>query len=112
MLIPFKILTHNKWYHVPFVPALIIGYFFYQVSSWSTFNPLSLIATALAGILTFSLIEYCLHRFIFHSEDVIPDNRVCRYLHFFTHGLHHVLPSDPYALGYIEIGWCFLCLYF
>jgi 4-hydroxysphinganine ceramide fatty acyl 2-hydroxylase len=72
-----------------------MAYFFYCVPSWQTFNPLSFLVAAVAGLLVFSLIEYCLHRFVFHSEWWLPDNRLVRYLHFFTHGIHHMLPNDP-----------------
>jgi 4-hydroxysphinganine ceramide fatty acyl 2-hydroxylase len=37
-----------------------------------------------------------LHRFIFHAEWYLPDVRIIRMLHFFLHGIHHMLPNDPY----------------
>lgn len=52
--------------------------------------------TAIAGVLLFTLTEYCLHRFIFHAEWHLPENKIVRMGHFFLHGIHHLLPNDPY----------------
>jgi len=101
-------LSHNKWYFVPILPCAMIAYKFYHVSSWETFNPVTFIMAALFGLLLFSFVEYCLHRFIFHSETYMPDNRVIRYLHFMSHGLHHVLPNDPYSFSYSAIASSYL----
>jgi len=51
--------------------------------------------SALIGAFLFTLTEYLLHRFIFHADWYIPDNRVLRILHFVLHGVHHMLPNDP-----------------
>ena len=59
------------------------------------------------GILTWTLIEYTLHRFIFHLDDYLPDNKYFMAAHFISHGVHHFLPMDgmrlvmPPALGVI-----------
>ena len=47
------------------------------------------------GILSWSLAEYLLHRFVFHFE---PDTRWGRRLHFIIHGVHHDFPHDPMRL--------------
>jgi sterol desaturase/sphingolipid hydroxylase (fatty acid hydroxylase superfamily) len=49
----------------------------------------------LAGLVTWSLAEYLLHRFIFHLE---PDSPWGRRLHFIIHGVHHDYPHDPMRL--------------
>lgn len=50
---------------------------------------------SITGLIFFTFIEYTLHRFIFHSDKFLPDSRVARYIHFFAHGIHHMLPNDP-----------------
>jgi len=90
-----EFLSHAKWYAVPVVPCMIIAYYITQINSWESLNLLTFLLVALGGLFNFSLVEYILHRFIFHSENILPNNRIVRYCHFFTHGVHHMLPNDP-----------------
>lgn len=55
----------------------------------------ALIATA-CGWLGFSLLEYVLHRFVFHRT--FPDTPNGRLEEFLTHGYHHAYPEDPERL--------------
>ncbi|KAJ4346240.1 fatty acid alpha-hydroxylase [Ascochyta clinopodiicola] len=60
-------------------------------------------APALAGYWVFgvafwTIIEYVLHRCLFHLDDHLPNNRVALTLHFLLHGIHHYLPMDRYRL--------------
>ncbi|KAK3683902.1 inositolphosphorylceramide-B C-26 hydroxylase [Podospora appendiculata] len=50
------------------------------------------------GLSLWSLIEYILHRFLFHLDYYLPDNRVGITAHFLLHGIHHYLPMDKYRL--------------
>jgi len=56
-------------------------------------------------VFLWTLSEYVLHRFVFHYDDSLPDNRVALFLHFLLHGIHHAFPMDrlrlvfPPALG-------------
>ncbi|KAL1903411.1 fatty acid alpha-hydroxylase [Sporothrix stenoceras] len=50
------------------------------------------------GFFAWSLIEYLMHRFLFHLDEYLPDNRVFITLHFLLHGIHHYLPMDKYRL--------------
>lgn len=44
----------------------------------------------LCGVLVWSLIEYCLHRFLFHLINHVPaDDPFWITIHFFLHGQHH-----------------------
>lgn len=78
-----------------FLPALLITYMLVTVPTWQSFNPLTSLLAIICGVLSFTLVEYLLHRFIFHADWYIPDNRVLRMLHFVLHGVHHMLPNDP-----------------
>ena len=90
----FEGFSHNKWYHIFFIPTLIVLYVFSQADFTNANYPF-LFATLIIGIFSFSLCEYMIHRFIFHSERYLFDNKVIRYLHFILHGIHHMLPVDP-----------------
>ncbi|KAK3320729.1 hypothetical protein B0T19DRAFT_387351 [Cercophora scortea] len=50
------------------------------------------------GLGLWTLIEYILHRFLFHLDYYLPDNRVGITAHFLLHGIHHYLPMDKYRL--------------
>ncbi|KAI9739164.1 MAG: fatty acid alpha-hydroxylase [Cirrosporium novae-zelandiae] len=50
------------------------------------------------GLFAWTLVEYLMHRFLFHMEKYLPDNRVGITLHFVLHGVHHYLPMDKYRL--------------
>lgn len=47
-------------------------------------------ALLLCGLLLWSFIEYCLHRFLFHLINHVPaDDPFWITIHFFLHGQHH-----------------------
>lgn len=50
----------------------------------------------LMGMYIWSLLEYVLHRFMFHSETWIPERYL--YLSFLFHGIHHLHPLDANRL--------------
>ena len=47
------------------------------------------------GVLTWTLLEYVIHRYVFHYE---PKTRVGKLLHFIMHGVHHDHPNDATRL--------------
>jgi 4-hydroxysphinganine ceramide fatty acyl 2-hydroxylase len=47
------------------------------------------------GVLTWTLLEYVIHRYVFHYE---PKTRVGKLLHFIMHGVHHDYPNDATRL--------------
>ncbi|KAF9426781.1 fatty acid alpha-hydroxylase [Podila epigama] len=52
----------------------------------------------LAGIFTWTLAEYSIHRFLFHVDDLLPDSTYSNVAHFLLHGIHHYLPMDRLRL--------------
>jgi 4-hydroxysphinganine ceramide fatty acyl 2-hydroxylase len=59
---------------------------------------LSVFATAglfALGLLIWTLVEYAMHRYLFHYE---PRSRLGKRLHFFVHGAHHDYPQDASRL--------------
>jgi 4-hydroxysphinganine ceramide fatty acyl 2-hydroxylase len=87
--------SHNKWYAILVLPWILIGYLFATIPSWEGFSLAWTLLAAFTGFFFFTLTEYCLHRFVFHSEKYLPNSQAVRYLHFIMHGIHHMLPNDP-----------------
>lgn len=58
----------------------------------------SYIAVHLAfGIFLWTLIEYLIHRWIFHLDAIAKNPFICTF-HFLFHGQHHKVPFDPQRL--------------
>lgn len=99
-----EMLTMTPWYMVPLVWIPVIAYLLYHESGnfsnshlggWPSFIPV--IASVLLGIVLWTLIEYMLHRYVFHLS--VPENsKFIIYIHFLLHGLHHKVPFDHYRL--------------
>ncbi|KAJ3008374.1 fatty acid alpha-hydroxylase [Thoreauomyces humboldtii] len=91
-----EMFTRTPWYVVPivWVPLWsLCAYFAVQrigVTAAAQLMPL--------GVLLWSFIEYALHRFLFHVEAILPDNRYALTAHFLLHGIHHYLPMDRMRL--------------
>jgi sterol desaturase/sphingolipid hydroxylase (fatty acid hydroxylase superfamily) len=83
-------------FSIPLIVYLpIIGYFIYSAFAVAGNTVLVFLATAFAGLLFWSLVEYVLHRFIFHYE---PSSVWGQKLHFIFHGVHHDYPNDAMRL--------------
>jgi len=76
----------------PFVAWIPIGgYFTWRSFALAHLSVLHFVALALAGILTWTLMEYVLHRWVFHWKRDTPFGRR---FHFLLHGAHHDYPND------------------
>lgn len=51
----------------------------------------------LAGNVLWTLLEYVLHRFLFHIDEWLPDRPFFMMLHFLLHGIHHYMPMDRFV---------------
>ena len=58
-------------------------------------TPAQVLWCAVTGILVWTLIEYCLHRFLFHLKAETP---ALITFHFMIHGLQHKFPHDHMRL--------------
>ena len=90
-----ELFSHNQWYAIYPVPLIIILYMASYIADFEVKHPLYYAFIFLCGVVLWTFTEYCLHRFVFHSEKHLFDNRVIRYLHFVLHGIHHMMPLDP-----------------
>lgn len=90
-------LSKTPWWVVPmvWVPPVVYGMY---LASEGFDSKLNQAAFWLLGIAIWTLIEYILHRFLFHLDEWLPDNRVGLTMHFLLHGIHHYLPMDKYRL--------------
>ena len=73
----------------------VVGYMLY-LSLWH--RKLSILAVGglfVLGILLWTLIEYLIHRYIFHYE---PKSHLGKRLHYIVHGVHHDYPNDARRL--------------
>ncbi|KAF8601569.1 oxidoreductase [Ceratobasidium sp. AG-I] len=55
-------------------------------------------ACFLVGNIIWTMLEYGMHRFLFHIDDLLPDRPFFLMLHFLLHGIHHYLPMDRLRL--------------
>ncbi|EFX05778.1 fatty acid hydroxylase [Grosmannia clavigera kw1407] len=87
----------TPWFVVPIVWLPCVSYGLY-LSSFGFANVGYQAPFFGFGLVIWTLIEYVLHRFLFHLDYYLPDNRVGLTLHFLLHGVHHYLPMDKYRL--------------
>jgi len=81
---------------VPLILFLPVVSFFVYKSFFELSIPLLTFALYFgAGILAWTLLEYIVHRFIFHYE---PKSEFGKRLHFIVHGVHHDYPNDAMRL--------------
>ena len=112
--------TRTEWYVIPIFWLPITSYIFLRslfqftgplpdffdnpslplkhLSSIPSESYAKLAACFFLGNLIWTFLEYLLHRFLFHIDEVLPDKPAFLVLHFLMHGIHHYLPMDRYAL--------------
>lgn len=93
-----EVFTKTPWFVIPIIWIPIILYYIYSAYTESNvplyFYPL----LYTIGIFLWSFIEYVLHRFLFHMDDDVPDNKFAMMTHFLFHGIHHAFPMDKNRL--------------
>lgn len=112
--------TRTEWYVIPIVWGPITAYLFlrslfqftgplppfFESPSLPLYYLSSITADSIAktmlcfflGNFIWTLLEYTLHRFLFHIDHVLPDTPAFLTLHFLMHGIHHYLPMDRLRL--------------
>nr|XP_043622468.1 dihydroceramide fatty acyl 2-hydroxylase FAH1 [Erigeron canadensis] len=87
-------LTKNEWYVIPSIWLPVVCW--YISKSLKMGNSLPQIVTVLVlGIFVWSLMEYSLHRFLFHIKTKSYWGNTAHYL---LHGCHHKHPQDGLRL--------------
>lgn len=110
--------TRTPWYVVPMIWLPIAASLFYRSAQQYTlleqgkpelvpfrtavtFTPTAMASTTglfALGVFIWTLLEYTLHRFLFHVDELLPDAGPFLTLHFLLHGIHHYLPMDRLRL--------------
>lgn len=76
-----------------FVPVVL--YFLYRSIFVIHLGALAIILLYMFGVLIWSLSEYILHRWVFHTA--LP-GKLGKRIHFVIHGVHHDYPNDTHRL--------------
>ena len=76
-----------------YVPVIV--YFLYRAFAQGNVSILVIVGLFLLGVLMWTLLEYVVHRYVFHYE---PKTRAGKMLHFIIHGVHHDYPNDARRL--------------
>jgi sterol desaturase/sphingolipid hydroxylase (fatty acid hydroxylase superfamily) len=83
----------------PITPVVLYGpliiYFLYRAFADGNMSIFTIVALFMLGILMWTLLEYVVHRYVFHYE---PKTRIGKMLHFIIHGVHHDYPNDASRL--------------
>ncbi|CAG8507598.1 3149_t:CDS:2 [Paraglomus occultum] len=91
-----EMLTKTPWY---VIPIIWIPISLYNLSIASERLEVASAGVWFAiGMAIWSVLEYMLHRFLFHLDYYLPDNQYALCVHFALHGIHHYLPMDRYRL--------------
>lgn len=90
----------EKLTHVhPITPLIvwtpIIAYLFWRSFIVDELSPFTIGSMGALGFGVWTIVEYLLHRYVFHYEGEGP---ITQRLHFLIHGLHHEDPVDPTRL--------------
>ncbi|PLW16616.1 hypothetical protein PCANC_10395 [Puccinia coronata f. sp. avenae] len=100
-----EMFTRTSWYVVPMIWLPIAFALFHRAFQQQLDLGNSVPMAWSKGLLCFlfgnfvwTLLEYILHRFLFHIDDILPDRPFFLLLHFLLHGVHHYLPMDRLRL--------------
>ena len=96
---PFlELFTKTPWYVIPLVWIPYAIYRMYNAYTICHNTIPQIMICVIIGIFLWSLLEYMLHRFIFHIDEDLPENSYVLTLHYLLHGIHHTFPMDRYRL--------------
>jgi sterol desaturase/sphingolipid hydroxylase (fatty acid hydroxylase superfamily) len=73
----------------------VVGYMLYLAFWQSQLSILIVAGLFLLGVLIWTLLEYIIHRYVFHYE---PKTALGKQLHYIIHGVHHDYPNDARRL--------------
>lgn len=88
-------LSHIRWWVIPLVWVPIVLGLWAASLMWQQVPAPHVALAAVGGLCAWTLLEYALHRFVFHHRF---RSAFGRRLHFVMHGIHHLDPWDPTRL--------------
>ncbi|XP_057763857.1 dihydroceramide fatty acyl 2-hydroxylase FAH1-like isoform X2 [Salvia miltiorrhiza] len=89
-----ELMTRTVWWVIPLV-WLPVASFFASSSARAGIPPCHVAAAVVGGVFMWTLMEYCLHRFLFHMKTTTYWGNT---LHYLLHGCHHKHPMDALRL--------------
>jgi 4-hydroxysphinganine ceramide fatty acyl 2-hydroxylase len=93
-----EVFTKTPWYVIPLLWVPLVLMYIYSAYSEGNVPLVFFPFLYIFGIFVWTFIEYFLHRFVFHLDDNVPDNRLALMTHFLFHGIHHAFPMDKNRL--------------
>jgi len=85
--------TKTPWYIVPLI-WIPFSIWIFNFSLQDRYSLPAATTYFFFGVLFWTILEYGIHRFLFHVDDVFPDDSRALAIHFLLHGVHHFLPMD------------------
>ena len=91
-----EMLSRTHWWMIPLLWLPVIALAFQYSSAKNGWSQTMTLFSM--GVVAWTLVEYSLHRFLFHLDDKLPDHHLFIVLHFTFHGVHHYFPMDRLRL--------------
>jgi sterol desaturase/sphingolipid hydroxylase (fatty acid hydroxylase superfamily) len=92
----FESFSHYPWWYIyiMWVPVIATTLYLSVAESGSVAQAALLFPV---GMLAWTMIEYVLHRFVFHMR---ATGGFSNFFHFMAHGIHHLTPTDSSRLAF------------
>ena len=91
-----ELTTMAPWFLIPLIWIPVVSLYIYNSEGTNK----ELTTWYCVGLLSWTFLEYALHRFFFHMEDQFYFIKHPKFqaIHFMVHGVHHAFPCDAYRL--------------
>ncbi|XP_031267355.1 dihydroceramide fatty acyl 2-hydroxylase FAH2-like [Pistacia vera] len=89
-----ELLTRTRWWVIPIVWLPVVCWFV-SISLRMGVAPPQAAVSVVGGVIIWTLLEYSLHRFVFHKKTTSYWGNT---LHYLIHGCHHKHPMDGLRL--------------
>jgi len=93
----FEFFSRTPWYVVPIVWVPVVCFMLYHSANLGL-TPVEAAKGWAGGITFWTVMEYGLHRWVFHMDEKVQFSWLSITAHFLLHGVHHKLPQDPMRL--------------
>ncbi len=90
-----EMFSHVQWWIVPLIWVPILIACWVLAAAWQGVSLGTVFGLSVVGLLSWTLLEYVLHRWVFHFR---PTSSLGRRVHFLAHGIHHLDPWDATRL--------------
>ncbi|KAL5577779.1 hypothetical protein UlMin_019478 [Ulmus minor] len=104
----FEFLTRTVWWVIPLVWLPVVCWCV-LVSFQTGLTPSQIALTVVCGIFIWTLLEYSLHRFLFHMKTTSYWGNT---IHYLLHGCHHKHLTDGLRLVFPPVATAILCVPF